>query len=54
VGRALIEAVCPAALAAGSGRVYWQTHESNAPAIRLYQQVADQTGFTIFRRTSQL
>ena len=43
-GRALIEYVYDQAKAAGSTRVYWQTHENN-PARRLYDQVAELTAF---------
>jgi GNAT superfamily N-acetyltransferase len=50
VGRALIEAVYAAAQAAGSPRVYWQTHESNAAAMRLYDQVAEKSGFLVYRK----
>ena len=50
VGRALIEAVYDAARAAGSGRVYWQTHETNLTAMRLYDQVADKSGFLVYRK----
>jgi len=50
VGRALIEAVYDAARAAGSARVYWQTHETNAVAMRLYDQVAAKSGFLVYRK----
>ena len=50
VGRALIEAVYDRARAAGSPRVYWQTHETNATARRLYDQVADLSGFLVYRK----
>jgi len=50
VGRALIEAVYAAARAAGSPRVYWQTHETNATAMRLYDQVAEKSGFLVYRK----
>jgi GNAT superfamily N-acetyltransferase len=50
VGRALIEAVYAAARAAGSPRVYWQTHETNATAMRLYDQMAEKSGFLVYRR----
>jgi GNAT superfamily N-acetyltransferase len=50
VGRALIEAVYDAARAAGSPRVYWQTHETNATAMRLYDQVAEKSGFLVYRK----
>ena len=50
VGRALIEAVYERARRAGSPRVYWQTHETNATARRLYDQVADLSGFLVYRK----
>ena len=50
VGRALIEAVCARARDAGSQRLYWQTHETNATAMRLYDQVAERSGFVVYRR----
>jgi GNAT superfamily N-acetyltransferase len=40
-GRALISAVYAHAKIAGSTRVYWQTHESNTIAMRLYDRVAE-------------
>jgi len=48
IARALIEAVYERALAAGVHAVYWQTHESNAPARRLYDQVAANLGFIVY------
>jgi len=51
VGRALIEAVYQRAQAAGAPRVYWQTHETNATAMRLYDQVAERSGFVVYRKT---
>ncbi|MEG3143584.1 GNAT family N-acetyltransferase [Sphingomonas sp. RT2P30] len=48
VGRALIEAVYDRAQAAGAPRVYWQTHETNATAMRLYDQVAERSGFLVY------
>jgi GNAT superfamily N-acetyltransferase len=50
VGRALIEAVYDETSAAGCPRVYWQTHESNAVAMRLYDQVAQKSGFVVYRK----
>ncbi len=50
VGRALIEAVYERAQAAGSPRVYWMTQEDNATARRLYDQVAERSGFIQYRR----
>ena len=51
VGRALIEAVYARARAAGSTRVYWQTHETNLAAMRLYDQVAEKSGFLVYRKS---
>lgn len=50
VGRALIEAVCTEARRAGSPRVYWQTHETNATAMRLYDSIGDRSGFVVYRK----
>lgn len=49
VGRALIEAVYQRARAAGAGRVYWQTHESNTVAMQLYDKIAQKSGFLVYR-----
>lgn len=45
IGRALILAVHERAVAAQAARVYWMTHETNAAAMKLYDQVAKRTGF---------
>ena len=50
VGRMLIEAVYEQARQAGSQRVYWQTHETNAQAMVLYNRVADRSGFLVYRK----
>jgi len=50
VGRALINAVYERAAAAGSPRVYWQTHETNVVAMQLYDRVADKSGFVVYRK----
>jgi len=50
VGRALIEAVYARARAAGSPRVYWQTHETNAVAQKLYDTLAERSGFIVYRK----
>jgi GNAT superfamily N-acetyltransferase len=50
VGRALIEAVYERCRAAGGDRVYWHTQEDNATARRLYDQVAEDTGFVVYRK----
>jgi GNAT superfamily N-acetyltransferase len=53
VGRGLIEAVYKAASAEGCSRVYWMTHETNAQAMRLYDQVAEKSGFLQYRKPLQ-
>jgi GNAT superfamily N-acetyltransferase len=50
VGRALISAVYQRAKEAGSPRVYWQTHESNATAMQLYDKIAEKSGFVVYRK----
>jgi GNAT superfamily N-acetyltransferase len=50
IGRALIEDVYERARSAGSPRVYWQTHETNAVAMKLYDKIAERSGFVIHRR----
>ena len=51
IGRALIVAVYAHARLAGSPRVYWQTHETNTVAMRLYDQVAERSGFLVYRHS---
>ena len=50
VGRALIEGVYAAAREARASRVYWQTHETNATAMQLYDKVAERSGFVVYRK----
>jgi GNAT superfamily N-acetyltransferase len=50
VGRALIEGVYRRAREAGVTRVYWQTHETNSTAQRLYDTLADRPGFVLYRK----
>lgn len=50
VGRALINAVYQQAKAAGSPRVYWQTHETNHGAMQLYDKLAEKSGFVVYRK----
>lgn len=50
VGRALIERVYEFARLARAPRVYWQTHETNATAMRLYDHVAGKSGFVVYRK----
>lgn len=51
VARALIEGVCERATRAKAARMYWHTHESNQPAINLYSQLAERSGFIVFRKS---
>jgi GNAT superfamily N-acetyltransferase len=50
IGRALINAVYEQATLAGVPRVYWQTHESNSTAMKLYDRVAKRSGFVVYRK----
>jgi GNAT superfamily N-acetyltransferase len=49
IGRLLIEGVCQEARRAGARRVYWQTHQSNAVARSVYEKVAENSGFIVYR-----
>jgi GNAT superfamily N-acetyltransferase len=50
IARALIAGLYDRAAAAGLGRVYWQTHESNSTAMALYDKVAERSGFVVYRK----
>jgi GNAT superfamily N-acetyltransferase len=50
VGTALIQGVYEQAKRAGVMRVYWQTHETNHTARRVYDSVAEHAGFIIYRK----
>jgi GNAT superfamily N-acetyltransferase len=50
LGRALIAAVEERARRAGASRLYWLTHESNAAARALYDQLAERSGFIQYRK----
>lgn len=45
IGRRLIAHVYEAAERRGCAEIYWLTHETNATARKLYDQVAERTGF---------
>lgn len=49
IGAALVAAVRERARAAGASRLYWQTHEGNATAMRLYDRIAERSGFVVYR-----
>ena len=50
VGKALIETVYERARAAGTQRVYWQTHETNTAAMLLYDKVAERSRSVVYRK----
>ena len=59
VATALVDRVADAARAQGSARLYWQTHEENLRARKLYDRIAERSGFIVYRKpvpsvTSQL
>ncbi|SDL99496.1 GNAT family N-acetyltransferase [Pseudomonas indica] len=49
IGRRLIEHVYATAQAAGCSRVHWLTHETNTEAMKLYERIADRSGFVQYR-----
>jgi GNAT superfamily N-acetyltransferase len=49
VATALIRAVYDEARRAGASRVYWHTHETNLTAQRVYNALADRSGFIVYR-----
>jgi GNAT superfamily N-acetyltransferase len=51
IGRKLIEHVYATATREGCARVYWLTHETNAAAMRLYDRLAERSGFIQYRRS---
>ena len=53
IGGALIEAVYVRAREAGATRVYWHTQETNATARKLYDGIADCSGFIVYRKVLQ-
>jgi GNAT superfamily N-acetyltransferase len=50
IARRLIEAIYEAAKQAGTARVYWHTHENNRTAQRLYDRIAQRSGFIVYRK----
>jgi GNAT superfamily N-acetyltransferase len=53
VGKSLINAVYEQARIAGLQRVYWHSHESNTTAMTLYNQVAERSGFVVYRKNME-
>ncbi|MCU0805894.1 MAG: GNAT family N-acetyltransferase, partial [Burkholderiales bacterium] len=50
LGRRLIENVYDWARRKGCSRVHWLTHESNTDAMKLYDRIADRSGFVQYRK----
>lgn len=50
VGRLLIEYVYRVAKERGLNRVHWLTHETNTEAMKLYDRIADRSGFVQYRK----
>jgi ribosomal protein S18 acetylase RimI-like enzyme len=50
IGRALIEGVYDAADANGTPSVYWLTQEENTQARKLYDRIAQESGFVKYGR----
>ncbi len=49
VGRLLIDTVAAMARELGCSRAHWLTHETNRDAMRLYDKVAERSGFVEYR-----
>jgi GNAT superfamily N-acetyltransferase len=49
IGRALMQAVFDHARQLGAPGVYWHTHRSNVTAMQLYDDLAENTGFVVYR-----
>jgi len=50
IGGALIREVYQQARRLGAPRVYWQTHQTNHTAQQLYDKVAENSGFVVYRK----
>ena len=50
LGRRLIEHVYAQAKARGCTRVHWLTHETNSDAMKLYDRIAEKSGFVQYRK----
>ncbi len=51
IGRKLMVAFFERARQAGTVGVYWHTHSTNRTAMRLYDQLAENTNFVVYRET---
>ena len=50
VGRALIGHVYVQARATGASRVHWLTQQHNTTAMKLYDRIANRSGFVQYRK----
>jgi GNAT superfamily N-acetyltransferase len=50
VATALIHEVYVEAQRSNASRVYWHTHETNETAQRVYDKIAEKSGFIVYRR----
>jgi GNAT superfamily N-acetyltransferase len=50
VATAVVARAAEEAKAQGSQRIYWQTHETNDRARKLYDRIAERSGFIIYRK----
>jgi GNAT superfamily N-acetyltransferase len=50
VAQSLIQAVSELCVAREVTDIYWHTHDSNAAARRLYDRIALDTGFVVYRK----
>jgi GNAT superfamily N-acetyltransferase len=51
VATALIDRVRDEARCAGSPNIYWQTHETNQVARKLYDTIAERSGFIVYQKS---
>jgi GNAT superfamily N-acetyltransferase len=54
IGKALIEEVYKQAQLVGTRTVYWHTQETNETAMRLYNKVAERSGFVVYKKKIEL
>jgi GNAT superfamily N-acetyltransferase len=49
IARLLVESVCAEAREEGAQRIYWQTQSTNKIARALYDRIAEESGFIVYR-----
>jgi GNAT superfamily N-acetyltransferase len=50
IARSMIDSVVDLCRTRGVADIYWHTHASNDPARRLYDRIAADTGFVVYRK----